>query len=260
MAFFNVEFFSECLKRCVSFKVVLPNDMPGQPVEQKELKTLYLLHGYSNMNYEWVWNSNIVELAGKYRLCVVLPSGENSFYLDHEATGRKFGTFIGEELPLYVQRTFGVSDKRRDHFLGGLSMGGFGAIHTALKYPQRFAKTFGLSSALIMYEMEQFEPGMETPLANYEYYKLVFGDLKQLANHENNPEELVRRLKAAGGPIPEIYMACGSQDFLIENNRTFHAFLEKEQVDHVYLESPGAHDFVFWNTYLEPAIRWLLGE
>lgn len=258
MAFFNVEFYSDCLKRCVSFKVVLPNDMPGEAVNQKELKTLYLLHGYSNMNYEWVWNSNIMELAGKYKLCVVLPSGENSFYLDGAATGRMYGTFVGEELPLYVQRTFGVSQKREDHFLGGLSMGGFGAIHTALKYPERFAKTFGLSSALIMYELKNMTPGMSNPIANYEYYHLMFGDLDKLENHENNPEELVRRIKAQGGPMPEIYMACGTEDFLLTSNRAFDVFLTEERVEHIYLESQGAHDFMFWNTYLEPAVQWLL--
>lgn len=259
MAFYNVEFFSECLKRCVSFKVILPNDMPGAELNQKDLKTLYLLHGYSNMNYEWVWNSNIMELAGKYHLCVVLPSGENSFYLDGKATGRKYGTFIGEELPLYVQKTFGLSKAAEDNFLGGLSMGGFGAIHTALQYPERFGKLFALSSALIMYELEEMKPGEEL-MANYDYYSLMFGDLSQLQNHPNHPEEQIRRLKKTGGKIPQIYMACGREDSLLLHNRRFHDFLKKEGVEHVYLESTGNHDFVFWNAYLEPGIRWLLEQ
>lgn len=97
MAFISVEFYSECLKRCVGFKVILPNDMQGTE-NGTPRKTLYLLHGYGNRNSEWVWNSNIVELAEKYRLCVVLPSGENSFYLDGAAV---FGTFRQAFCPVF---------------------------------------------------------------------------------------------------------------------------------------------------------------
>lgn len=258
MAFINVEFYSDCLKRCVSFKVIMPNDCGNYQVEQGKLKTLYLLHGYSNMSYEWVWNSNIYSIADKYQLCVVLPSGENSFYLDGNATGRKYASFIGEELPSYVERTFGVSKNREDHFLGGLSMGGFGAIHTALQFPEKFGKFFAFSSAMLVYEMKKMQPGFDNGMANYEYYTLMFGEPAELESGVNNPEELVRRIKAEGRPMPKMYLACGTEDFLLQANRKFDAFLKEQEVEHIYMESKGGHDFVFWNEYLEPAVKWLL--
>lgn len=257
MAFISVEFYSECLKRCVEFKVILPNDMQGTE-NGTPRKTLYLLHGYGNRNSEWVWNSNIVKLAEKYRLCVVLPSGENSFYLDGEATGRLYAGFIGEELPRYVQRTFGLSCERQDNFLGGLSMGGFGAIHTALQFSERFGRLFALSSALIAPEVMKMQDNGGNGIANREYYRLMFGEPGLLEHGRNNPEELVRRLRRENGTIPEMFLACGTGDFLIEENRRFSRFLKEQAVEHVYLESPGEHNFAFWNTYLEPAVKWLL--
>lgn len=252
MAFLNVEFYSNCLRRCVEFKVILPNE--SRNVE----KTLYLLHGYGNRSSEWVFNSQIMEVAGRYGICVVLPSGENSFYLDGEATGRKYGTFIGEELPCYVQKTLGVSSKREDNFLGGLSMGGFGAIHTALQFPKRFGGLFALSSALIVPEVMQMKEGDENGVANEAYFRLMFGKEELLEHGDSNPEELVRRIKQRGDEMPQMYLACGTEDFLLQENRYFHNFLEQEEVKHVYLESPGEHNFVFWNEYLEPAVKWLL--
>lgn len=66
---------------------------------------------------------------------------------------------------------------------------------------------------------------------------------------DNNPETLARKLKETGQKIPTIYMSCGTEDFLLENNRELHAYLDSIQVEHTYLESPGAHDMTFWSEY-----------
>lgn len=105
---------------------------------------------FREVHRDWLTGSLIQELALKYNLAVVMPAGENSFYLNGKGTGRGYETFTAVELPAYCQKTFGLSDKPEDNFIGGLSMGGFGAIHTALKYPEYFGKMFGLSSALIV--------------------------------------------------------------------------------------------------------------
>ena len=53
-------------------------------------------------------------------------------------------------------------------------------------------------------------------------------------------------------------MACGTQDYLLRHNRKFYEFLVGEGVDVTYRESPGSHDWTFWNEYLEPAVLWML--
>ena len=136
------------------------------------------------MEYDWIWNSNIVQVATKYNLCVILPSGENSFYLDGVETGRKYGTFVGEELLEYVRNTFHLSKKIEDTFICGLSMGGFGATHVALQFPDYYGKFAALSSAFIVPGIKDMKPGMELDIANYEYYKLMFGELSELESSD----------------------------------------------------------------------------
>ena len=131
----------------------------------------------------------------------------------------------------------------------GLSMGGFGAIHTALAYPETFGTCAALSSALIHHEVANMKEGSGNSVANYDYYRLCFGEPSKLLESDNNPETLVRKIKASGGKMPKIFMACGTEDFLLEPNRRFHEFLESEGIEHVYEESEGIHDMVFWSKY-----------
>lgn len=263
MATGRMDYYSNCLGRNVTFRFILPTDAPEDWKKenayfQRPMKTLLLLHGFSGSCDDWFSGSAIQELASLYNLAVICPTGENSFYLDGPETGRKYGTFVGEELMGYARKTFGLSEDPADTFVGGLSMGGFGAIHTGLAYPHTFSKIFALSSALIVHNIERMKPGDADPMANYDYYKLVFGELENLSSSPNNPEEQIRRLKQSGTKIPEIYMACGTEDFLINENHLFRDFLKEQNVPFHYCEDKGIHNWAFWNQFLEPAIQWLL--
>ena len=103
------------------------------------------------------------------------------------------------------------------------------------------------------------QPGSGNEVANYDFYRECFGEPTLLEESDNNPETLVRKLKAAGEKIPEIYLACGTEDFLIENNREMHRFLEAEGVPHEYHEAPGVHDMVFWVEHIQKIIPWMFG-
>ena len=82
-------------------------------------------------------------------LAVIMPSGENRFYLDDEKSGELYGEFIGKELVEFTRKLFPLSDKREDTFIAGLSMGGYGAIRNGLKYAENFGCVIGLSAALV---------------------------------------------------------------------------------------------------------------
>lgn len=265
MSVLQINKYSIALSRLITFHVILPDDAIPMMIEgnknyERKPKTLYLLHGFSGNTTDWLYGSRIQELAMQYNLAVVLPSGENSFYLNGKGTGRAYETFVGVELPDYCTKTFDFSDKPEDNFIGGLSMGGFGAIHTALKYPKRFGKMFGLSSAMIQYDIAGMKPGEKNEIADYDYYLQVFGNLEHLDTSENNPDYLIREKKKRGEKIQPVFMACGTEDFILKNNRVFRDFLNSQNVDLTYYESEGIHDWKFWNQYLEPAICWGLEE
>lgn len=256
MADLTIRFYSDVLKRDVSFLMVIPNDIrmdyPRQDLKRQDrpMKTLFLLHGYSAAAFNWLPGN----LAEQYNFAIVIPNGENAFWLDGPATGRQFATFVGLELVEYVRKTFGLAQTAQDTYLMGFSMGGFGALHTAFAYPETFGKTAALSSALIHNEVAQMKEGQEYNVANYDYYYMCFGDPGKLAQSDNNPEFLLKKQISAGKKIPEIFMACGTEDFLLEPNRAFHKFLEDQHIEHTYCESKGIHDMKFWQEYAEKFI------
>lgn len=250
MADITIDFFSNSLMRNVSFKMYIPNDfrtdIPREETEysRRKMKTLFLLHGYTGNASNWMpaW------VAEKYNFAVVMPNGENSFWLDGAATGHKFCTYVGDELVKYVRKTFGLAMSADDTYIMGLSMGGFGALHTAFAYPDNFGKVAALSSALIVHGIAHMKAGEDNGVANYDYYHGCFGDLETVEQSDNNPEVLAERL-CKSGRLPEIFMACGTEDFLLEENRHFHKFLDSIGAKHTYLESSGTHDMPFWNEY-----------
>ena len=255
MAYFRPEYYSRALHRVAAFETLIPNDpRENDPVPDRPMRTLFLLHGYTGKAGNWVPE----ELTAKYNFAIVMPSAENSFYLDGISTGHAFQTLVGEELPDYVRKTFGLANRPEETYIAGLSMGGFGAIHTGLAYPETFGKIGALSSALIMHEVAKMKPGKGNSVANFEYYRECFGEPDQLEESEKNPEVLVRKLKREGKKIPELFMCCGTEDFLIESNRDFHRFLEKEGVEHRYAEAPGIHDMKFWSEHIVHIVDWMM--
>ncbi len=265
MSLFRTTFFAQSIMKQTNINVVLPNDVPPEMLQgnkhyERPAKTLMLLHGFSGNSDDWLLGSQVQEMALKYNLAIIMPSGDNSFYLDAKGIGNKYGTYVGVELLEFCRNVFHLSDKAEDTFIGGLSMGGFGALHTGLKYPEKYSKIFALSSALIVNNIKSIKPGFVDPIADYDYYEHVFGTLSELDQSENNPEYLVEIRQSRKEKIQPIYMACGTDDFLIRENREFRDFLISKAIDLTYRESPGIHDWKFWNDNLEPAIRWLLGE
>ena len=259
MAYYRIEYFSNCLRRMTSFEMLIPNDYRldiGQKAPERPMRTLFLLHGYTGKAGNWVPE----DLPMKYNFAIVMPTAENSFYLNGSATGSAYQSLVGEEPVDYVRRTFGLAKSAEDTYIAGLSMGGFGALHTALAYPDRFGKAGCLSSAFIVHGIAKMKPGDDNGMSNYDYYRSCFGDLDKVEASDANPETLVKKLKAAGKKIPDLYLCCGTEDFLIEPNRAMHAFLEAEGVPHIYREGKGIHDMVFWSEWIAKIVEWMFAE
>ena len=120
MAFLTIKFNSDCLRRPVSFEMILPNDprkdLPwdnDNPNRKRPTKTVFLLHGYYGCAGSWIPEF----VAEQYNIAIVSPNGENGFWLDGEATGRKYASFVGEELPEYLRRTFGLANNADDTYV-----------------------------------------------------------------------------------------------------------------------------------------------
>lgn len=260
MAIIEVNFISKCLMRTVTFNAIIPVDKFGpqaENAEQKPLKTLYLLHGIFGNYTDWVNGTRIQALAEANDLAVIMPSGENRFYLDDEKNGELYGEFIGKELVEFTRKLFPLSDKREDTFIAGLSMGGYGAIRNGLKYAENFGCVIGLSAALVHDTWKDADNSAPIFTFRRNYYEAIFGEYDKVKGSDKDPKALLLKLKEEGRPVPKMYLCCGTEDGLITANRDFRDFLNENGVDLTYVEGPGKHDWVFWDTYIKKVLDWL---
>ncbi len=264
MALIQCNFNSKSLMRTVPLQVVLPTDkimFPGQPEpEEKPFKTLYLLHGIFGNYTDWVSRTRLQSWAENRNLCVVMPSGDNSFYVDNRKTSALYSSFIAKDLIEFTRRSFPLSRKREDTFIGGLSMGGFGAIVNGLQHPETFGRVVGLSAALVLNEQNLNAEYTDFLMTNRGYYESVFGDLDKVLGGENDYTALAER-GADRADKPRVYLACGTEDGLIAPNYQFRDKLIELGYDVTWEEGPGGHDWTFWDEYILKALEWLpLGD
>ena len=261
MALIQVNFMSKSLMKIVPMNVILPVDKMaflGMPVrEDKPYKTLYLLHGVFGNYTDWISDTNIQRWAEENDLAVVMPSGENMFYVDNPKVNNYYGEFIGKELVEITRKMFPLSHKREDTYIAGLSMGGYGALRNGLKYHENFGCIAGLSSALIIDGIENRTDDVPLFIESRSYAEGCFGDLTKVAESDMNPKWLAKKLVEEKADFPKIYMACGERDFLLKANEDFRDYLEKLGVDITFEVGPGAHKWDFWNTYIKKVIEWL---
>lgn len=260
MAIIEVNFISKCLMRTVTFNAIIPVDKFGpqaENAEQKPLKTLYLLHGIFGNYTDWVNGTRIQAWAEANDLAVIMPSGENRFYLDDEKSGELYGEFIGKELVEFTRKLFPLSDKREDTFIAGLSMGGYGAIRNGLKYAENFGCVIGLSAALVHDTWKDADNSAPIFTFRRNYYEAIFGEYDQVKGSDKDPKALLLKLKEEGRPVPKMYLCCGTEDGLVTANRDLRDFLNENGVDLTYVEGPGKHDWVFWDTYIKKVLDWL---
>ena len=258
MALLAVNFMSSVLRRPVTANVVLPTD---RNPSDAPLRMLVLLHGALGNCNDWVTNTRIQSLAEEKNICVIMPSGENSFYLDNPLSSNYFGTYVGEELPVLMRRMFNLSSRREDCFISGLSMGGFGALRLGLKYSDTFGAAAPLSGAYVLHEPDPANEDEEVGKMGFE--TSCFGSMRQgWESPENNPLNLARALKErerAGEAvnIPRIYMACGTEDALYSANCFVRDELLSMGYELSWEQGPGRHEWDFWDRFIERVLDWL---
>ena len=249
MALIQFTYVSNVLVRSVSVQVILPADKltpDGKYMPLKKYKTLYLLNGFWGSHVDWVSGTRIQRWAEERDLAVVMPAGENSFYLDRPGDRTEYGKWIGEELVQITRRMFPLSDKREDTFIGGLSMGGFGAMRNGLKYNDTFSRIVSLSPALHLFDGE---PGPVAGLLGKKEEQW-----EEIVNSDVNPRWLLENLK---GEKPGVYLACGKQDELLPGSQLFRKLLTENGYELCYTEDEGKHDWDYWDRHIKLALDWL---
>ena len=248
MAHLVVDYYADALGVQTRMHVLLP-----QRLAAGKAKTLYLLHGMTDDEGTWMRRTSIDRYAEEHGLAVVMPDGGLGWYTDMYR-GLAWFKFISGELPALCRRFFPIlSDKREDTYIGGNSMGGYGALKCALRAPQTFSRVISLSGAL-----DAADTAINNTVpATRRYWEDVFGPAEDVSGSEN---DLFAAATALTDPAlrPRIYMWCGTEDFLYGQNTRMRDHLRALGYDLTYEESPGDHQWQYWDKKIAGALDWLL--
>src|SRR3954471_18319421 len=143
MAFATINYYSHSLRRASSFNVIFPDS----PDALRPWSVYYLLHGLSDDHTTWSRRSCIERYVLGYPLMVVMPNGGRGWYTN-AVQGEAFEDDLIKDVIGFVEKNFPVKAERSGRAIGGLSMGGFGAVKLGLKHPKLFASVNSQSGVL----------------------------------------------------------------------------------------------------------------
>jgi putative tributyrin esterase len=211
-----------------------------------------LLHGVYGSH--WAWSrmggahrtaSRLIEQGQITPLVLAMPSdglwGDGSGYIQHgNHLQRNFEQYIVEEIPAAAATIVPAVGPASPLFIAGLSMGGFGALRLGAKYPHKFRGFAGHSSITHFSQMKQF---VEEPLDAY-------------GPPEEAEQSVLHFMLKNRDHLPPLRFDCGTEDPLLEYNRTLHAQLQGQNIAHTYMEYPGGHEWPYWEKHLAATLKF----
>ncbi len=243
MAFCELKYFSPALQKATAANIILPETTADGP-----FPVLYLLHGLSDDHTIWERRTSIERYVQDLPLIVVMPDGGRGFYCD-AAAGMNWETALVGDLVSLVDKMFPTIPERSGRCIGGLSMGGYGAVKLALKYPDLFCSANSHSGALGFAHWALSEKPDDSFAVEF---KRVLG-----TDHVGGPNDLFTLAQAVDpGLRPAICIDCGTEDFLLQANRAFHDHLSGLGFAHEYRELPGGHSWAYWDEHIPEAVAF----
>ena len=242
-------FYAPSLGRVKSVSVLLPE--PYNPCIRYPV--LYLLHGYSGDHTNWGSLTKLGTYVGKLPLIVVMPDGENSWYVNSVAVAQdRFEDYVMQDLPRSIQQRYSVDTTKQA--IAGLSMGGYGAIMLALKHPARFWFAGSLSGAL------NYPPAMgdtlRTPGRNLlPSLRRAFGERD--VDFRKRHDVMLLAQEAARDPLPYLYFVIGTSDGFrdfLPVHRALTDQLRASGAHYEYHETPGGHNWQYWDREIQPLL------
>jgi enterochelin esterase-like enzyme len=208
----TVRFDSQALGGQATFAILVP---PDYDTTTRRYPVVYLLHGGTQNHTAYPARSWFAKEVTRRGMIAVTPHVPPAAYTLRGSNGSPaFTEFIVGDLVAYVDAHYRTIDARNARAIGGLSMGGFGAVMTGLAHPGMFGTVGAFSGAF---------SGAREPM-----------------------------LTAAAAALstdtaPYFYLACGLADSVLPASRALAAALDEHGLAHEYREVPGAHTWDVWD-------------
>ncbi|NQW78314.1 MAG: esterase family protein [Chitinophagaceae bacterium] len=256
-------FKSAILNKEVHYSIFLPSDYY---TSERAYPVTYLLHGYGDEDDGWIQFGEVNRLAddaikaGKIPpMIIVTPDGFTSFYINTADGKLNYEDFFIKELIPHIEKTYKVKAERKYRGIAGLSMGGYGALMYALKYPNLFAAAAPLSAAVWTdNDIINLDEGMFNGLFGNSMGKNLKGkDRLTTAWLSNSPLAIIEKKSKEELSAVRYWIDCGDDDFLTIGNAQLHIALTNKNVPHEFRMRDGAHNWTYWRTGIIDALAFI---
>jgi S-formylglutathione hydrolase FrmB len=228
----TVQTYSAAMKKNIKAVVIKPDNYAAA----KELPVVYLLHGYSGNQADWITKAKGFEKAADlYNLLIVCPAGNNSWYWDSPVDKKyKYETYVAEELVKWVDGQYKTIKDRKGRGITGLSMGGHGALYLAFKHQDVFGAAGSMSGGV---DIRPFPNNWD-----------MAARLGKYAERPENWEQhtVINMVHLLTPNSLALLIDCGTEDFFYKVNVGLHEKLRERNIPHDFISRPGAHNWNYW--------------
>ena len=226
-------YFSQALDREQPYTYLLPYGYDPE----RAYPLLVLLHGWSSDHQGWTTYTRLARYVAAYDLIVACPDGgSDGWYTNAVHAGERREDDITMDFASHLKSRFALVPRGRGWGIGGLSMGGYGAVKIALKYPHMFSVAVSHSGAFEKMQTKKVHPVFGDPEAD-----------RTMRQRENLVWLAEQALSRWPTERPHLYLDCGTEDPLLESNRRFVDHLNFIGYPCSYRELPGQHTWPYWD-------------
>ena len=205
-----------------------------------------LLHGVYGSAWIWAMKGVAHKTADKIiknktikPAIIAMPSdglwGDGSAYFTHHQ--KKFDNWIVDDVITAIKENIPSAKNSNATCIGGLSMGGYGALSLGARFPEKFKAFAGHSSITKLEQMSLF---VEESLEEYQKEVIL--------------PDVIDIIKKNQSKLPPFRFDCGKSDELINANRKLHIELTAAKINHIYEEFNGGHEWSYWITHVEKTL------
>jgi S-formylglutathione hydrolase FrmB len=236
----SLEIYSNSMHRGIKTVIIRPSSYNTD--KNKRFPVIYLLHGAFGSYSNWIRKvPHIKDLADQHEVMIVCPDGGyTSWYFDSPVDSTyRYETFVGTELPKYMDANFHTIADRNGRAITGLSMGGHGGIFLGFRHADLFSACGSMSGALHVTVITQ-NYGVEKRLGDTAVNRKYWHDWSALNIIEQYPKDSL-----------DIIIDCGTEDKVLAMNKAMHEKMIKLKIPHDYTERPGEHNWPYWEKAID---------
>lgn len=216
---------------------------PADYDTKKEYPLTYLLHGYSENYRQWAGIIDCQKIADKDQMILVLPDGFVSWYVNSPyQKGSRMEDFFFKELLPKVHAAFKID--RRNIFITGLSMGGYGALRYFIKH-QDYFNAAGSTSGGVIVDAHILQQASQVFFNNNRVTNdltSLLGDSRKNDWHQYSITDLLKSQKY----IKPFIIDCGTEDILFPGTLELRMVADSLKIPITYIVQPGNHNAAYW--------------